>query len=244
MNQSLKSVIALVILVTLGTSVLGWTTRGIEGVPDSRFWMRASGIILVPAVWLLIWSEFRRDRAPDFLRRHAKKYFERDGFCFSVRSSVKDGRFAWQILFQNRYERPCKALVAFRPSAQLFGRNDLGHAGVEIDCDGGAFGVATIPYGIPSNHQGKKQQFDLIAVTQFPGGKGKMLRFRDGMAVGKQHKSGLDTAVTALSVLALHPHFTHAATFKLRLPDNVQGEASGAVQQQILWRPGDPDTID
>jgi len=241
MNQSIKSVLALVILICLGASVFGWTARGIENVPDSRFWMRASGIVLLPAIALLVWADFRRDRVPDLLRKHVKRYFDRDGFCFAILPSIKDGRFAWQVFFQNRYERPCKALVAFRPATRFigFGRADLGDVRIEIDCDGGGFGSAMVPYGIPLTYQGKKQQFELVAISRFPGGKGKMLRFRDGMKVGKHHKSIADMAVTALSVVALHPHFTHPATFRVRLPDKVSSEAIGEIDQQILWRPGD-----
>ncbi len=237
MNQSVKSIIALVILICLGASVLGWTC-GIEGVPDSRFWLRTSGILLLPAIGLLVWADFRRDRVPDFLRKHVKRYFEQDGFCFMILPSVKDGCFAWQILFQNRFERPCNALVAFRPATRFvgFGRADLPDVRIEVDCDGGGFGSANVPYGIPRTYQGKRQQFELIAVSHFPDGKGEMLRFRDGMRVGKHQKSIADTAITALSVIALHPHFTHPATFKIKLPNDVKVDATGEASQKILWR--------
>ncbi len=243
MNQSLKSLLALIILISLGASVLGWTTRGIGGFPESRFWLRASGIILVPAIALLVWADFRRDQAPDFLRKQAKAYFEQDGFCFAILPWATDGRFAWKVFFQNRFERPCKALVAFRPAPGILGvgRPNLGEVRVELECDGGAFGCAEIPYSIDPRYQGKNQKFELMAAARFPEGKGKMLRYRDGLPVGKRHHSGLDTAVTALSVLALHPHFSHAATFKLKLPAGVAAEAVGEVKQQILWRPGDPE---
>jgi len=239
----MKSVLALMILVCLIASVVGWTTRGIEGVPDSQFWMRTSGIILLPAIALLVWAEFRRDAAPDFLKAYVKRYFERDGFCFVVLPSIQEGRFFWQVMFQNRYERPCKALVAFRPATRFvgFGRADLAEVRVEIDCDAGGFGCATVPYGIPPTYQGKRQRFELIAISQFPDGRGRMLRFRDGMPVGKHHRSGADVAVTVLSTLALHPHyFTHPAIFKLRLPEKVAAEAVGDVHQQVVWRLGDP----
>ena len=242
MSRSIKSVLALVILLCLGTLVFGWTTRGIEGVPNSRFWLRASGILLLPATGWLIWAEFRPDRAPDLLRKHVKRYFEQDGFCFVILPSVKDGCFAWAVLFQNRYERPVRALIAFRPATGFvgFGRANLPDVRIEVVCDGGGFGSAIVPYGIPQVYQGKKQQFELIAASQFPEGKGKMLRFRDGLQVGRRHKSTADTAVTALSVLALHPHFSHPATFKVRLPNNVDVGAIGETNQKILWRLGDP----
>jgi hypothetical protein len=158
MNQSIKSVLALVILICLGTSIFGWATPGIAGVPGSQFWLRASGVLLLPAIALLVWADFRRDLAPDFLRQRVKHYFDRDGFCFAVFPSMS---------------------------------------------------------------------------------KGKMLRFHQGMAVGKHRKSIADTAITALSVLALHPHFSHPATIKVRLSANASSEAVGEPSQQILWRPED-----
>jgi hypothetical protein len=242
MNRSIKSVLALIILLCLGASTLGWTTRGIEGVANSQFWMRASALLLLPTVGLLVWAEFRRDRAPDFLRKVARGYFERDGFCFAVLPSVKDGRFEWLVLFQNRFERSCKALIAFRPATRFvgFGRAGVSDVRVEIECEGGGFGSATVPYGIPSSYQGKALRFELIAFSEFPGGKGRMLRFRDGVPVGNHHKSMADTAVTALSAVSLHPHFSESATFKVQLPANVNVEAVGDASQQILWRPGDP----
>jgi len=242
MNQSLKSVLALVILLLLAASVLGWATRGIEGVPNSRFWMRMSGILLPPTIALLAWADFRKDRVPDLLRKHVGKYFERDGFCVAVACSISNTHFAWHIFFQNRYERPCKATVAFRPAARNFGigRPNLGEVRIEIDCEGGAFGCATIPYGIPPKFQGKKMRFEITAVTQFPAGKGRMLRFRDGMPLAETYKSKVDVAITALSTIALHPHITRPATFKANLPKNASNESVGEINRKVLWRPGDP----
>jgi hypothetical protein len=196
----------------------------------------------LPAIALLVWSEFRPDRAPDFLRRKARKYFDGNGLCFAVLPLVHNGGFAWHIPFQNRFERPCKALVAFRPAARGFGfgRPNLSEVRIELDCDGGAFGFATVPYGVPSEYHGKQLRFELIAVAHYPGGKGKMLRFRDGLAVGKHHKSAADTALALLTTIALHPHFTHSAAFGLRLPESISTEAVGGATQQIIWRPGDP----
>ena len=95
MNRSLKSLLALLILICLAASILGWSTPGIQGVPTSRYWMRFSGLLLVPATALLLWSELRRDLAPDFLRKLVKRYFEQNGFCFVILPSVQKDRFAW-----------------------------------------------------------------------------------------------------------------------------------------------------
>ena len=243
MNQSIKSVLALIILICLGASIMGWATHSRGRLPDYVYWMRASGILLVPTIALLAWADFRRDLLPDILKKCAGGYFEQDGFCFAIRSGVKDGHFAWNVLFQNRYERPCKALVAFRPATRFigFGRADLPEVRIEIDCDGGSFGSATVPYGIPQAYQGKKQRFEVVAVSRYPQGKGKMLRFRQGMRVGKRNKSGADVAVTLLSAMALHAHFKTPARIEVRLPDKVSTEGAGEANQKVLWRPGEPE---
>jgi len=239
MNRSVKSVLALIVIVCLFASAFGWMDHGIKG-------LIVPGSLLAAVFALLIWAEFRRDHAPDFLRQQFKRYFERDGLCFAILPWVKEDAFAWRVFFQNRYERPCEALIAFRPATRFvgFGRASLPEVRVPIRCDGGAFGLATIRFGIPQKHQGRNIQFEVIAFAQFPDGKGKMLRFRDGIRVGRKNRSAADTAVSALSIMALHPHFTHAATLKLQLPIDVQAEASGEITQEILWRPGDPETIE
>ncbi|HTW94447.1 MAG TPA: hypothetical protein VMD30_06630, partial [Tepidisphaeraceae bacterium] len=97
------------------------------------------------------------------------------------------------------------------------------------------FGFKSIPYGIPTQYLGTKQKFEVVAASHYSGGRGRMLRFRDGMRAGRRHKSAADTAVTVFSALALHPHFTHAAMFAVRLPDQVPSEAVGESRQTILW---------
>ncbi len=175
MNRSLKSVLALVILVSLVACAMGWTVGGIEGVPSSRFWMRVSGLLAVGALILLLRAEFRQDLAPDFLRRGVKAYFEQNGLCLAVLPSVENNHFAWQILFQNRFERACRSTIAFRPAAPTFGfrKPTLSGVKVEIDCPGGAFGFVSIPYQVESEYQTKQVQFELIASTTFPDGKGR-----------------------------------------------------------------------
>ena len=132
--------------------------------------------------------------------------------------------------------------MAFRPARPGFGfrRPALDEVKAEIDCDGSAFGCALIKYALDPKYQGKRVSFELTAVTEFPGGKGKMVRFRDGLAVGKRHKSAVDLTITAPSALALHPHWTSSARFKVRLPQVASSEPRREITHKILWRPGDP----
>jgi hypothetical protein len=243
MNQSLKSLLALLILVCLIASVLGWTTRGIGGVPGSQFWLRCSGIIVIPAVALLAWADFRRDLAPDLLKKAVGNYFEQNGLDFTVIPVVENSCFFWRVLYQNRFERGCSAVVAFRPGGQFlpFTRPDLTEVVVDIECPGAAFGSVTVPYALTEKHQGKLVRFEVRAETTYPNGKGKMLRFRDGRRTSNRYKSGADTALTIASAATGHMHIKNPATFRCRLPKNVAPQAVGVISQRIIWQPANDD---
>jgi len=120
---------------------------------------------------------FRRDLAPDFLRQQCKKFYERNGFCFFAWIDSKDGIAVLNIPFQSRYSKPSLAQIAFRqPNQQPF-------LTVEIECEPGASGIAHFPVAIPEHYQGKEVLFEIGATVRYPKGKGKMLRFRNGMLV-------------------------------------------------------------
>jgi len=237
MNRSVKSLLALVILIGLGASIAGFFGYGLTGAP---LWVWASAIVVVVTTAALLRAEFRRDLYPDLLRQHAKQYFEQGGLCFAIAPWVLDGHFAWHILFQNRYERPCESVIHFRPTKFLpFGSPGPAEVRATVHCEGGAFGRMFVPAALPTELQGKTQRFELAARTNYLQGKGRMVRFRDGMAVGKSQLNILDTTVSVLSILALHPHFRRPATIKVLLPTGVAPDSLGDPQQEILWHPQD-----
>ena len=63
MNRSLKSVLALVILLSLCACGMGWRWETLE-IPGSRYWFGASGLVALPVILWLLRAEFRRDLAP------------------------------------------------------------------------------------------------------------------------------------------------------------------------------------
>lgn len=243
MNQSVKSLIALFILFTLGASVLGWVTKsGIEGIPGSRYWLRACTIPCVAAFALLIWADFRKEELPNFLRRVAGSYFERDGLSFSILPARSGDLFFWKILFQNRYQNACSVSIVFRPAVGNLGvrRPVMPEVHTSIQCEGAGFGSVIIPYGIPERYQGKNLFFEVSASTLYPNGRGKLLRFREGTQVGGRQSSGADMALTVAAGLSGHLHFHKSARFKASMPKDVLEHLPANVDTQFeqLWVPG------
>ena len=244
MNQSLKSVLALIVLITLGAGVFGWTMPAKEFPAGYQFWIRFSPLVCLLTLLLLIWGDFRSDKVPDFLRRRFKGYFEHEGLCFGFVPSTTDSNFCWLVFFQNRYANPCHAAISIRPGIANLGiiRPSIPELKIQIECEGAAFGVARVRCDIPKQYHGKRLWFEVSGQTHYPEGRGTLLRFRDGIKVGSRHKSGLDTALLAVSGLAGHLHYASQARFRTIIPAGMDETlASGsAVQIQVLWRPGMP----
>jgi hypothetical protein len=55
---------------------------------------------------------------------------------------------------------------------------------VGISCDAAAFGKASIWWPVPEEAQGKEVSIDVAASVKYPTGRGRLLRFRDGLRVG------------------------------------------------------------
>jgi hypothetical protein len=113
----------------------------------------------------------------------------------------------------------------------------------EIPCDGGAFGVVSIPVPLPRNVQGRRQAFDVGASVDYPEGRGRRLRFRDGifLRANSQFRDSFRTGVTLLGTLAGGVVLSSPAKITLDLPTDVAEEtpADAEPQRQVLWKPGD-----
>jgi hypothetical protein len=241
MGQSAKSVLALVVLLALAAGALGWLTSGVGGYPGATPWLRATPLVGIPALALLVFADFRREKLPNFLRTFGG-YFERDGLCFVILPATDGQRFWWTVAFQNRYERPCRTHLTFRPAVPSFGwrRPQIAEARVEITCEGAAFGTVEISCALPLRYQGKRLRFEVAAATTYPAGRGSLLRYREGMRVGRRQKGAADTALMTVAGLTGHLHYTQSASFLVQLPRiGADTEAAGAPRLEIRWRPGD-----
>ncbi len=241
--------------------------------PDSATrWYRV-GFPIGAAVGIAVFLRlhFRRDRAPDYLSRYCPTFFDRAGFCFACFVSVEDGICAVGVLFQNRHERGCVAQLAFRPvkgaiqqteSRLLNGIFDAAHVStldsllarreraihIRIECGRGAFGIASFPLGISRQRQGSRQKFEVGASVSYPNGKGRTLRFRDGVVIrhNAEFRNRFGVALTLAGAIGGHLFWATPATFSLTLPLGVAEIVPPHVQPRThtLWSLGEPRHMD
>jgi hypothetical protein len=241
MGESAKALLALGLIAFAIAAAVSWVE--ISASP-AVVWALRLGFPLAAFACLatLLWAHFRKDRAPDFLKQHVGQYFERDGFCFHVACTTEGSIALLTLYFQNRYERPCDARVVVQPSRGFWMNRPIGGVvAVDFCCDGGAFGVTRVPWGIPHEYQGKTGSFDVAAAVRYREGRGGMLRFRDGLAVGKTSLDGWQVTLTVAGLLAGKVVMNKPAKFKLSFPAAVSTEArpEWPVTTETLWRPGD-----
>ena len=235
MGESAKAVLALVMIIGMICSVFAWMTDGATWRPLVGF-----PALTLGALGILLWSLTRKDKFPDLLRQSCGAYFERDGFCFAILAAAANGECRLDVYFQNRFDRARRAQVMLRPSQQFFlNRRPIETLTVEIDCPGGAYGVARVPWAVPAKLQGKKQSFDVGAHVEYPSGRGTMVRYRDGVPVGTAKRdiwSGILTVSGAVGGMVV---FSQPAKIKLMLPKKVAETMpeDALIMIETLWCP-------
>ena len=233
-----------VVLIAAGsiTAALAW----IADHPNEFTWtFRIVGpLVAVAGLIGFLLVHFRRDQTPDYLYRACGKYFDRGGLCFSFITSIVDEICFLNLFFQNRYDQPCGGRVLLRPAKGLFGNRNVEAILFEIQCDAAAFGVTRLALPIPESIQGKRQAFEVGASVEYPNGRGRMVRFRDGIVIrdNTDFRKTFRTAATVL--LATHGHLLlfKPAKFTMSLPLNVAESVPEVLvpETEIFWKLGDP----
>jgi hypothetical protein len=99
---------------------------------------------------------------------------------------------------------------------------------------------------VPRIAQNKSQIFDVGATAEYPNGKGRRVRFRDGRFLRADTSKGRSVNRSirfALAAGASPWYFLYRPPrVKLRLPSGTaeQLPAPSAIQTKTLWKPGDP----
>jgi hypothetical protein len=225
--------------------IIGMVGSVLVFMNDRVNWPALAGMLslMFGSLGILLWSLFRRDKAPDFLKTIPGRMLERDGFCFKVVVNALKGTCYLDLHFQSRYARPTRAMVVFQPSEGFFlVRPGLASMTVEIECPAGSYGVTSLPWPVGKKFQGKSQSLDVGAKVQYPQGRGKMIRYRGGLQVGR---AGFDTWRVILTVAAALGGvvvLSKPAKVKLKLPVNVEESVDdeAPISTKIIWRLGDP----
>lgn len=151
------------------------------GVPDEnnaplRLARLGGNILAGGLLVLLAWTYLRPDILPDFLKGLRGRRMERDGLCLLCAGASHEGVFTLMVFFQNRHTGRCLARVILSPISAY----QLDVPLLELDCPGGGFGVALVPWLVPPESRGHDISFRLFSRPEYPEGRGRMVRFRDG----------------------------------------------------------------
>lgn len=243
MGQSFKALCSLALIAAIGVTAAAW----LDVFPNRTTWIArvVSPLIAFALVGVLLKLHRRQDRVPDYLQAATGVYFNRDGFCFGFATSVAGGMCLMHAYFQNQFERPCLDRIALRPSRGFFlNRAQIEWITFEIRCDAAAFGVATLPIALPQDVQGKAQSFEVGASVEYPDGKGKRLRYRDGifLRTNTNFGSAFGAAVKVLGAMSGHIVLSKPASVTISLPNEVAAAlpADAVSDIKTLWKLGDP----
>jgi hypothetical protein len=243
MNESTKAVSTLVLIVSAPTAAIAWVIDR----PDVITWSLRLGCLAaaILSLGVILRPYFRSDLVHDYLRDRARTYFNRDGFGFTVFVTSIDGIARMDLYFLNQYDKPCVGRVALRPARGFFlTRANVETIAYEIDCAPAAFGFARLAIPIPEKLQGKRQAFEVGASVHYPEGKGKRLRFHDGLFLRANTNFGnaFGTALTVAGLFAGKIVISRPATITVDLPTGVAEEIRNRLAPEVrtLWRLGDP----
>lgn len=247
MRELIKVFCVVVLLFGAPAAAVAWVDDDLDWPrPVFYFFRYASPVLCVLAVSTFLKIHFRADEVPDYLGPRVGSYFNRDGFCFGILPAVVDGICVFEVYFQNQHENRCIGRIALRPARGFFlGRVKMDSIIVEIDCKPAAFGVARIAVALPATLQGSRQAFEVGASAEYPDGKGRRLRFGDGITLRANSTFGNAFATGLMVAGALTGQIVYAspATTTIDLPKGVAENVSdGArpVTLDTLWKLGDP----
>lgn len=243
MGESTKSVCVLLMIVGAVLAAFAWTADH----PDAMTWALRIGTlaaILLP-LGLLLKLHYRHDLEPDYLRAVTGNYFNRDGFCFAFAVTAIERTAFMEAYFQTQRDVPCVGRIAMRPNRDFWmSRAKIDAILFEIDCQPGAFGVARMAIPIPVDRQGKQQSFEVGAAVDYPAGKGRRIRYHDGVFLRANTKfaDSFRTALMIGSAVTGQIHLFEPETVTVTLPIGVADEISDPIDAQIetIWKSGDP----
>ncbi|MCA9235478.1 MAG: hypothetical protein KDA44_08390 [Planctomycetales bacterium] len=241
MHESLKAIAVLAFMVAATVAAVFWLDSDPRASQAVK-WISTG--IAVGSLALFLKLTFRKDRAPDYLSRYANPYFNRGGFTFSIDIVANAGIAYLRVLYQNQFAGRCEGQVAIRAGQDFWmKRANIETICMDIDCGPGEFGMANMPLPISNKLQGQKQSFEVGASVRYPDGRGKQLRFADGLLLRTNSDFGnpFHSTLQAGYLLTGGIMLKRPAKVTTRLPSEVASEIPADVvgEVKVLWRLGD-----
>jgi hypothetical protein len=247
MRELTKVLCVVVLLFGAPLAAIGWCDDRLDfPQPIIYFLKYACPVLCVVAIGIFLKIHVRADEVPDYLAARVGAYFNRDGFCFGIVPAVIDGICVFEVYFQNQYANGCVGRIALRPARAFFlGRAKMNSILAEIACEPAAFGVAHVAVPVPAALQGHRQSFEVGASVSYPQGKGRRLRFRDGMVLRANSNFGnaFATGLMVAGAVTGQIVYTSPAAAVIDLPNGVAEDFSDGLRNApvvTLWRVGDP----
>jgi hypothetical protein len=243
MREAVKVLSVFVFVFAALVAAICWMDRA--GGPVQQWLRYGCSALAVLAIVVFLRIHFRADLAPDYLHQHFRKYFNCSGLCFAFRTYVVERVCHLVVVYQNQQDQACLGSIALRPARGFFmGRADVEPIRIEIQCEPAAFGIAKIAIPVPGSLQGKRQMFEVGASVQYPNGKGRRLRFRDGLLLrtNADFRNAVGMALTLAGAVMGHIVWTKPANITIDLPLGVAEDVADGMAPGIktLWKLGDP----
>lgn len=243
MGESTKAVcVVLLIVGAIGTPI-AWITDQ----PNAVAWgfRIAAPTLALLALGLILTLHFRKDVEYDYLRPIAGTYFNRDGFCFAIFVNAIGGVAFMDAYFQTQYDKRSVGRIALRPARGFFmTRAKIDTITFEIECPPAGFGFSRIAIPVPENLQGKRQSFEVGASVEYPDGKGRRVRFHDGVFLrsNTNFEDSLGTALMIAGAATGSLVLSNPETTKTYMPVDVADEVPDGLvpESKILWQLGEP----
>lgn len=245
MRELVKILCVVVLLFGAPLSMLTWFDDKLDFPTPLILFLKYGGPILCAlAVGLFLKIHFRADDVPDYLGPRVGVYFNRDGFCFGIVPTVADGVCIFEVYFQNQYEKRSVGRCALRPARGFFlGRAKMESIIVEVNCEPAAFGVARVAVPLPAMLKGRRQSFEVGASVEYPDGKGRRLRFGDGITLRANSNFGnaFGVGLTVAGALTGQIVYSSPATVTIDLPSGVAEDVTDGARPSTvdtLWTLG------
>lgn len=242
MREAIRVTCMLVIAATLFTAAFAWGND--RPTVSTWVWRITSLVIGAGALVLFLIAHFQQDEIPDYLFEKFGTFLECNGFCFVGRTIEYNGICHLEIYFQSQQDNPCTASISLKPALSLFlSRASISAIKLEIPCETAAFGVARLPISVLPEFQGTQQTFEVSGFVDYPEGKGKTFRFRDGIVV--RDSKLMHAVTTALSVggaMTGQLIIYKPPSMTLDLPKNVAVDVPWDAKPKVitLWKLFDP----